>query len=56
MGTLAIVLLALSAVFPAFAVEVLAFRLVEAEGEGEEGAKVSRGRTLCPRGFAASSG
>lgn len=26
------VLLALSAVFPAFAVEVLAFRLVEAEG------------------------
>lgn len=37
------VLLALSAVFPAFAVEVLAFRLVEAEGRVRKAPKVSRG-------------
>lgn len=49
------VLLALSAVFPAFAVEVLAFRLVEAEGRVRKAPRLAPGRTLCPRGFAASS-
>lgn len=48
-GQLAMVLLALSAVFPAFAVEVLAFRLVEAEGRAQEGARCEEGP--CPRGL-----
>ena len=49
------VLLALSAVLPAFAVEVLAFRLVEAEGRARTAPRLAPGRTLCPRGSAASS-
>jgi len=43
------VLLALSAVFSAFGVEVLAFSLAEAEGGVRKAPGLATGSTLCPK-------